>query len=283
MLAPVLLPHLYGFITRYSFMKKLLLLSVLALLSATAFAQDDVSDSRIDFRKFRIGLFAAPTISWMRPTTNTSDNGEFRVSNEGTVPGFTWGLMIDKYFAPNYAIATGLQYNSTGGHILAFNTGDPGPSGFAPNTVGSADFRYRLQYLEVPFHLKLRSDDLSGFYLFGQGGVTGGINIGKKADYTVQYWDEAGNPQTASADGRKIMGGIGNIAPVLLQFNVGGGVEYALGEKLRLYVGVFFNNGFAPDATNPNDFDEEELGYSGEFRDANTRLNNMSLKLGLFF
>ena len=69
----------------------------------------------------------------------------------------------------------------------------------------------------------------------------------------------------------------------MFQMNIGAGAEYPLNNKLRAYAGIFFNNGFAPDATNPQDFDEDKLGYKGDFRDANTRLNNFALRLGLFF
>ena len=262
-------------------MKSLILSATLLLAGASAFAQDgETGGSSIDVRKLRFGAFAAPTISWMKPTANTDDQREFNTENNGTITGFMWGLMIDYNFAPNYAIATGLQYNSTGGKVLAtaINTTSP-----ANNSVQRADFAYRVAYVEVPLHLKLRTDDLSGFRLFGQLGLTGGINIGKKADFTVNYTDGNGDDQIATGDDIKLKGGIGNIAPVLLQLNVGVGTEYAIGEKLSAYVGIFFNNGFAPDATNPQDFDEDLLGYKGEFRDANTRLNNVSLKLGFFF
>ncbi len=262
-------------------MKKLLLSSALLLCCGAAFAQDEAGASRIDVRKLRFGAFAAPTISFMRPTANTDDRGEFSVENNGSVTGFMWGLMVDYNFAPNYAITTGLQYNSTGGKMIATSVTSPNTG--RKDVVNRADFAYRLAYVEVPLHLKLRTDDLSGFRFFGQLGLTGGINIGKKADYTVEYIDASGVAQTKSGEAVKLTGGIGNIAPVLLQLNIGVGTEYAVGEKLSAYAGIFFNNGFAPDATNPNNFDEGRLGYSGEFRDANTRLNNVALKLGLFF
>jgi hypothetical protein len=282
LLALLLLLHLYkslSYTLNPHTMKKLFLYLGFLATSATSFAQDEAGGSRIDVRKLRFGAFAAPTISWMRPTTNTDDRREFNVESDGSITGFMWGLMVDYNFAPNYAIATGVQYNTTGGKILAnaVNTDT------RADAVQMTDFRYRLAYLEVPLHLKLRTDDLSGFRFFGQLGFTGGINIGKKADYSVDYWDENSTPRNASGEEVKLKGGIGNIAPVLLQLNVGGGAEYAIGEKLSAYFGVFFNNGFVPDATNPQDFDEALLGYRGEFRDGNTRLNNVSFKVGLFF
>ena len=261
-------------------MKKLLLAAALLVSTMPAMAQEEESggNSRIDTRGLRIGIFASPTMSWMRSTTDTDDEREFNVDGNGTVTGFIWGLMVDKYFGPNYAFATGLQYNSTGGKMLATAINAP-----ANSSVRSADFRYRVAYVEVPLNIKLRTDDVSGFRFFGQLGITAGFNIGKKADYSVSYIDANGNPQDTSGNNVKIEGGIGDIAPFLLQLNVGAGTEYAIGQKLSAYVGIFFNNGFLPDATNPQDFDEARLGYRGEFRDGNTRLNNVALKLGLFF
>ena len=272
--------HLYHSHTlSRSNMRKQLLAAALLFSAAPSFAQDMASDSRIDVRKLRFGAFAAPTISWMRPTTATDDARQFNVRNEGSVVGFMWGLMADYNFAPNYALATGLQYNSTGGHIVAEAVNAP----TTRDQVRRADFTYRVAYAEVPLHLKLRTDDISGFRFFGQLGVTAGVNIGKKADYSVSYLDANAAPRDTSGNDVKIRGGIGSIAPLLLQLNVGAGTEYAIGEKLSAYVGIFFNNGFVPDATNPQNFDESLLGYRGEFRDGNTRLNNVALKLGLFF
>ena len=70
----------------------------------------------------------------------------------------------------------------------------------------------------------------------------------------------------------------------MLQMNIGAGAEYPISNKLTAYAGLFFNNGFTPDATAPQKYDSEKLGYGkGEFKDGNTRLNNFALRIGLFF
>jgi len=263
---------------------KNLLLSALFLASAATASHAQTADEYTPAdrtSRLRFGVFVAPTRAWMKPAASTDDRGEFNVQNRGAVTGFMWGLMVDYNFAENYAIATGLQYNSAGGQILAtaVNTAT-----LAPNTVQRADFTYRVAYVELPFQLKLRTDELTNrLRVFGQLGLTGGINIGKTADYTVNYTNNSGAASVATVSDRKIQGGIGDIAPVMLQLNIGGGTEIGLTDKLAVYLGLFFNNGFAPDATNPQDFDSDVLGYSGSFRDANTRLNNLALKVGLFF
>lgn len=257
-------------------MKKLFLLGItgLAFLQG-ATAQD--SQPKIDQNKLRFGAYVAPTLSWMRPTTSKSDDGNYAVSSEGSKLGFTYGLMAEYNFASNYGLITGLQVNSTGGKIKATAV----DQSLAANKVLMSDFDYKLQFLEIPLALKLRTDNISGFRFFGQLGITAGFNISKKATYTVSYTDENGVQQPdATGDKEKIKGALA-IAPVMFQMNIGAGAEYPISDKLTAYVGLFFNNGFAPDATNPNKFDLNS--YKGSFKDGNTRLNNFALRVGLFF
>ncbi|MEO6833674.1 MAG: porin family protein [Chitinophagaceae bacterium] len=238
--------------------------------------------SRLDVNRIRFGVFLAPNISWMKPTAATDDSRNYNVSSDGSKLGFTYGLMAEYFFAENYGIVTGIAINSTGGKIIA-NRNPPSlvPD---PNTVLTTNFNYRLQYLEIPLALKLRTDDISGFRFFGQLGASLGINIGKKADYNVSYTDAAGIAHDTAANKIKLTGGFGMIAPIMFSMNIGIGAEYPLNNKLKAYLGIFFNNGFAPDATKPEKFDGVKLGYgTGTFQDANTRLNNLSLRLGLFF
>src|ERR1044072_2729006 len=56
------------------------------------------------YKDVRFGAYFAPTIAWMHPTTGKSDNGLYSVSSDGSKLGFMWGLMMDYYFAENYAL-----------------------------------------------------------------------------------------------------------------------------------------------------------------------------------
>jgi hypothetical protein len=272
----------HSFFNSLFMIKKTILAGIMAMCTLNAFSQDGPPPAPrygIDVSRVRFGAFIAPNISWMKPTTSTDDEKQYNVKSDGSKLGFTYGIMADYFFAPNYGIVSGVQISSTGGHIIATAV-DPSKSA---NKVIKADFNYSLQYIEVPLNLKLRTDDMGGFKFFGQVGLTAGINIAKKADYTVDYYAADSSMQTKSDTKAKITGAFGAIAPVMFQMNIGAGVEMPLAPKLRFYAGLFFNNGFAPDATHPDDFDQKNLGYSGKFRDANTRLNNLALRLGLFF
>lgn len=277
-------------------MKKIFLLSFLfAGIVSTSFAQRyeygepvPVKEKRgrsngggdVELRKARFGVYLAPTFCWMKPTANKSDDKLYLVSSDGSKTGFAWGLMLDYFFADNYGISTGFQLNYSGGKITTtLNTAVAQPP--AVHVVQTASMDYKVQYLEVPFGLKLRSDDLGGVRIFGQIGISAGVPLSKKVSYNVVYTDTVNNvsvTKTATGENEKLRG-LG-ISPILLQMNVGGGLEYALTSKLSMYAGVFFNNGFVPDVTNPKDLD---LGFKGNFSDGNIRLNNIAIRVGLFF
>ena len=234
-----------------------------------------------EIRKMRFGLFIAPNNSWMKPTTSKSNDGSYSVSSQGSKIGYSWGLMLDKFFAENYGIATGLQLSTSGGIIKSeYDISKGAPT---RGTVTKAEIDYKLQYFEVPFALKLMSDQLSGgIRIFGHLGVTAGINISRKGGYSVDYMDTANGAlvsMNVSGENEKLRSGL-SVTPILFQMNLGGGIEYQLTDKMSMYFGLFFNNGFAPDVTNPKEFD---LGHEGQFTDGIVRLNNLSLKIGMFF
>lgn len=263
-------------------MKKAILLFSSVLLSSGFINAQDVMDASVPLdskgikeQKLRFGAYVAPTLSWMKPANSKSNDGVYNVSNNGSKIGFTWGLLVDYWFADNYALATGLQVNSTGGQIRATRINDQSVG----TAVYNADFKYALQYLELPINLKLKTSPMGkGVYFFGQAGITAGMNIGKKATYTVTSTDNS----VSSEEKVKIAGTL-SIAPLTIQLNIGAGAQYPFSDRLTAYAGLFFNNGFAPDATNPAKYNFPYSATMGSFSDGNIRLNNLALRLGLYF
>jgi hypothetical protein len=256
-------------------MKKLFLLSCLACgfapsLHAQGNDQTAYEASSPEIKRLRFGFYVAPTLSWMRPTTQKE--GPQKQTNDGSKIGFSYGILADYNFASNYTLATGLQINATGGKIATDN-----PSA-ANGEVLSSKYDYSLQYIEIPIALKLRSNEKNNITFFGQAGVTIGANISKKATYTVIEKGDPDNTTFESDSKEKIRGSFGAIAPVMFQMNIGGGIHYAIDDKLALYAGLFFNNGFAPDATQPDKYNNVP-----KFSDGTTRLNNVALRFGFYF
>lgn len=262
---------------------RIVLTQVLLLIAVIGYAQSrNAGGAGARTSPWRLGLTIAPVSGWMQPTSAKSSDGLYRVKSDGSVLGYSWGLMADYFFTDNYAVATGFYLTNTGGHLVATST-KTSPGTGTRNLVELADFKYFLQYAEVPFNIKFRSDELasSRVHVFGQMGLTAGLNISKKATYRVVYLDDNGQRQQIGEDRERLTGGL-SIAPLMIQLNIGGGAEFELTEKIAAYLGVFFNNGFFPDATNPGQF---ELSYSekSEFSDGNVRLNNVAIRLGFFF
>ncbi len=276
-------------------MKKitLILLATFSLFNTVSAQDDDFGGGgssrqsgrpRQSSTPWRFGVFLAPNISWMKATNTKSNDGMHRISSDGSKVGFTWGLMADYYFSDNYALETGFQLNNTGGVI---STEHVTPYPLTESYIKTTSFNYNLQFVEVPFNLKLISDEIGGgLKLFGQLGASLGVNINKKATYVVDYVDAAGTAGRVTGEKERISGTL-PISPIMFSLNVGGGLEYALGEKLAIYGGVIFNNGFAPDVTNPANYDlnipEPATGEVPVFKDGNTRLNNVAIRIGLIF
>ncbi|HTO15270.1 MAG TPA: porin family protein [Edaphocola sp.] len=260
----------------------------LTLLSTISFAQGVSSYSYgIDTKPFRFGAFVAPTISWMKSSARTDDGKNYNISNEGFKIGFTYGLIAEYYFQPNYAIVSGLQMNMGGGKMAM----DRIDKTAASDMINKASFDYSLNFLEIPLALKLRTDPISNFRFFGQAGFSLGFRVTKMASYDIEYFDNDGNAQSWSVQKDK-MGSKGTLkpgfSPINVQMSLGLGVEYPIADKLAAYFGFYFNNGFAPDMTNPQNFelygvDNTPINVNSSFKDGNVRFNNFALRLGIFF
>ncbi len=81
-------------------MKKLILFFVLVYGSAL-FAQSSV----------RLGAHIDPIFSWF--STKSS-----QIEKDGARLGYNGGLIVEYYFAPNYALVTGLNLTQLGGNLL---------------------------------------------------------------------------------------------------------------------------------------------------------------------
>ncbi|SHF68472.1 porin family protein [Pedobacter caeni] len=221
-------------------MKRYLTL-LLLLLTGQLFAQEAGSP----YYGFRLGLTAHPTFGWVKP-----DVGK----NDGVALGFAYGLLADFNFAENYSFATGLTITTINGKSTEIN-----PSAFHPAGAGNLDYelRYRLQYVEVPLTLKLKTNKIGDLRWYGQFGLSNDFNIGAK--------------QNAEQAGKKIEDGK-NISDYTRFYRagliVGGGAEYDLDNRTSLAIGLTFNNGF-----------------TNIVKDGNRKAKNhfIGLNIGLFF
>jgi hypothetical protein len=123
-------------------MKKYTYLAILLLFSGSLFSQ-----------KFSFSIVADPQITWLRTELD-------EVKNDGSVFGINGGVVFDRYFTENYAFSTGVSLWQTGGKLL-FTQGMVFDTRSGKDTIDqNSSVTYRLQYLTIPFSLKLNSNEI---------------------------------------------------------------------------------------------------------------------------
>lgn len=198
-------------------MKNTYLTLFLLLLTGQLFAQQGGSP----YYGFRLGLTAHPTLGWVKPEVGKS---------EGLALGFSYGLLGDFNFAENYSFATGLTITTINGKSTEVNVRP-----FHDATDGgnmAYDLRYRMQYIEIPLTIKLKTNKIGELRWYGQFGISNDFNIGAK--------------QNAQMLGKKVENDR-NISDYSKFYRAGmvvaAGGEYDLDDRTSLAIGLTFNNG----------------------------------------
>ena len=219
-------------------MKKVTLLISLFMINLVVFAQQPLE----------LSFSAGPSLNWM-------SSGENEVAKGNSHAGFDFGLIVDRFFDEQlrYALTTGLLLTSTGGELDYHNSSS---FSFAGETIGpGSSIRYRLQYLEVPCAIKLRTSQFRRWTYWGQFGLSGFVNIRAKGD---------------SSDGTLDKTNINDEVRLFnLALNLGAGANFDLGSGNALAMGIIYKNGF--------------LDVTKDRMSGRTTVNSLMLKLGLIF
>lgn len=197
---------------------KLLLFIVLSPLFS--FSQEE------NEKNFQLGFSLSPTFSWL-----TSDGSN--LSPDGGRVGFSYGVLADFGFAKNYYFSTAFTLTSLNSEA----------------EIASTSTIFKLQYIDIPLTLKLKSNPSNSGRFYGQFGLATGINVSAKAD-------DSGETSSISSD----------VNALRLGLIAGGGAEWNLGRNLNAVTGVTFNN-----------------GLTKTFKNFNSKNPFISLHLGVFF
>jgi len=177
--------------------------------------------------------------------------------------------MTEFGFTENYLISTGLDVAYRTGNLKYITTSDTGFS-------SSINKSYSLEYIEIPFAIKLITNEIGYLRYFGKFGVSLDLNIRAHADYDSSYSYPGGTRQISSS-GNNVFG---DINPLTMSLVIGAGVEYSLPGHVRLMMGVTFNNGFIDILKDKDIIDShgstQTLSYSAI-------TNYIALNLGIFF
>ncbi|WP_316822292.1 porin family protein [Pedobacter gandavensis] len=223
-------------------MKNTYLTLFLLLLTGQLFAQQGGSP----YYGFRLGLTAHPTLGWVKPEVGKT---------EGIALGFSYGLLGDFNFAENYSFATGLTVTTINGKSTEVNA----KPYYNPADGGTVayDLRYRLQYIEIPLTIKLKTNKIGPLRWYGQFGLSNDFNINAK--------------QNAQMTGKKVESDR-NISNYTKFYRAGmvvaAGGEYDLDDRTSVAIGLTLNN-----------------GLTNIVKDGDRRAKNhyIGLNLGVFF
>jgi hypothetical protein len=225
--------------------------------------------------KWKIAVHVDPNVSWLKPDSKHITQGD-------NVLRYGFGLTLDKMFATNYAIGTGLNVINTGGNLQYYYKGTKPTSN--TDYVAQRTRNYSLQYVEIPLTLKLRTDEISYITYWVNFGVGLGFNIRARANDQIIYKQErdattgewkSSSDAPYSSDGEDIKDDISIFRTGLI---IAGGIEYRLSEHASVVGGITFNNGFNNVLSNQlvkrNDQGDPEI-----IRDANNAINPSEDKL----
>lgn len=224
-------------------MMRSIFLAMVLLLAGTSFAQN-----------FRLGFQASPHITWMSSSKSDIVSKEVR-------PGIKYGLEADFFIAgfPRYSLNTGFYVanHSFSAHYNVEETFFINEKTFNE----PVDLTFKLNYLEVPLNIKLRSDQFYRMTFFGQFGLSNLFNISA----TVQSSD-------LQFSGDAVSNGINKRAIELynLSMLMGGGVEYDVGGNTAINLGIQYSNGLI-DVTSIRGLNEKTI------------FNSLRLVLGIMF
>ncbi len=211
-------------------MKRILLASLLIIATTQVFAQ------------VRLGLTAHPNFGFLKV-----ENGK----GNGVSTGFSYGLMSDFEFAENYSFATGLTVTTINGKASILNYEPFSLLSSSSTNSAEYDVKFKMQYIEIPLSVKLKTDENNGIKWYGQFGLTADIRIGARQDVksgNIVYADN-----TKATDLTKFLRA-GMI--------IGGGMEYRLSGKTSLLTGLTYNNGLTNIAKNNESIRNHYVGLN---------------------
>lgn len=191
--------------------------------------------------KIKLGIFAAPGISWMKPMGNEI--------NKGVVGfGMQYGIKIEYYFKDqNYAFCTGLYGGIGDGGLRGRDTLTK------LNGGRSVLEKYNTNYIALPAYLKLKTNPIKDkFRLFGEVGFQLVFNVSARANYDASVPALATGAPVSVVKENVLQNGnaVQQLIPGFryqffdFRLSAGGGVEYEINEKTSVFFAIHYNNGF---------------------------------------
>lgn len=244
----------------------------LAGLGSEANAADPVTGGSP--KSVRIGFKASPNFC-------TTHIMEGNMKNNGLGLGFSYGIMADINIAKNPAYWFGTELIISSMPVSVKSTDTLYNGNVAPGAAfTNAKFDYRLQYIQIPLTIKLKTGEIGRLSYYGQFGLAPSVLIQNKLTTSADqpfYAKGSSNhsPNSASNDALDFPGntsGVGafrdNVSFVRLPLIIGLGIEGKISGSTSYIAGLRWDNAF-----------------TDLFRDSKVkgRNNYLGVQLGIFF
>jgi len=228
---------------------------------------------------FRLGFQASPTFSWL-------DSDDKFINSSGSNLGLRLGLKGEYFFAEKYAFTSGINFAFNQGGTLLH---DVGGKFWSKSDLSSENLlvlpdgvklKYSIRYVEVPFGLKLFTNELfRDFRFFFEVPV---VILGIRSDAIGDIEGASSTMQNSEDENIDR-----DVNLLNLSWGLGGGVEYNVrggsSGSTNLFAGFFFNQGFTDvtDDAAEKYIDDGMGGITIEPEDSNGIIKAVTIYLGV--
>jgi len=161
--------------------------------------------------------------------------------------GFSYGVVFDYALTDQFILHTGLAHTLLSSNLIYS----------LPNSDERETQDYSLQYVEIPFSIKVKTNELGHFKYFGLFGLSPGFPVRARKDFGSLAFSEE-NVRAGK-----------DLVKLNFPLIFGAGIEYALAERTALFGQLQFNNGL----TNVyDDNDKNKISWK-----------QLGIKAGIFF
>ena len=250
-------------------MKKVFVAILSLVFISGSFAQD---------KDIRFGLSATPSLNWYKP-----ENVQ-KYDSKGLGLGFGWGLDVEFKITDIATFATGLKINYDRGGITFKDS-----AGYVlnkdselvndPNLNSTSFFllenrSYRVNYVTIPFMIKMHTNEIGYMTYFGQFGLISSIKTKALANDAIM------SPITKTQSNKENLDINNDVSLFRFQLSIGGGAEYNLSGSTSLVFGVNYNLGFS-NVLRKNS--RHIVDMSGTAIRQNASAHNIALSVGILF
>ena len=225
-------------------------------------AQNNDPIVKTEFREYRFGITALSSLGWLTPLQQ-------KIYSRAKIGlGFGWGFTVEKNFNPNTSIRTGfsistfkaglnyyddnLSLNHKTYYVLdaqeEFVNWSPNTSPPNGELYQLINRTYRINYFNIPFILKLKTNEIGYFTYYGEFGAS--IGIKTKAlvedDIIAMNFDASDSTisnilNTDNSSSKKDIDIKEGTKTVRLGLSLGAGAEYNLSGNTSLFFQLNWN------------------------------------------